>query len=54
MDESRIRRYRDKLNIIKRRIEQIEEWMGDFTKDEKTRLAVYKAFQEIVESSCYL
>ena len=51
MDENRIKRYRDKLNIIKRRIEQIEEWMDDFTRDEKTRLAVYKAFQEIVESS---
>ncbi len=35
MDENRVRRYRDKPNIIKRRIEQIEEWMDDFTKDEK-------------------
>jgi len=51
MDETRLKRYRDKLNIIAKRIEQIEEWMDDFTKDEKTKLAIYKAFQEIVESS---
>lgn len=52
--EERVRRYRDKLNIILRRMEQINEWADikadEFIKDEKTKLAVYKAFQEIVES----
>ena len=48
-----MRRYRDKLNIIVLRMEQVYEWMGsedDFKKDEKTKLAIYKAFQEIVEA----
>ena len=52
--EERAKRYRDKLNIILRRMEQINEWTdikaNEFIKDEKTKLAVYKAFQEIVES----
>ena len=55
IDESRLRRYREKILHIERRISQIEEWTlnytdEDFIRDEKTKLAVYKAFQEIVES----
>ena len=55
MDENRLRRYLDKINLINNRIELIHTWMDDieledFVKDEKTKLAVYKAFQEIVEA----
>ncbi len=54
MNESRFRRYKDKLNITMRRIEQINEWIDveleEFICDEKTKLAVYKAFQEAAEA----
>ncbi len=54
MNESRIKRYRDKINLITKRREEINEWIGigshDFVKDEKTKLATYKAFQEAVEA----
>jgi len=41
---------------IERRISQINTWVSDYTdrefiNDEKTKLAVYKAFQEAVESA---
>ncbi|MDP2846349.1 MAG: DUF86 domain-containing protein [Candidatus Methanoperedens sp.] len=55
MDIERAKRYRDKLNIILERIADIEDWtsieISDFISDKKTRLAVYKAFQELVEAS---
>jgi uncharacterized protein YutE (UPF0331/DUF86 family) len=56
MDIERISRYKDKLNIISERKQDIEEWVSgydssEFIKDKKTRLAVYKAFQELVEAS---
>ncbi len=56
MDIERIGRYKDKLNVITERKQDIEEWISgfdssDFVADKKTRLAVYKAFQEIVEAS---
>lgn len=55
MKIERMKRYRDKINVIIERCENISEWIGgyeaeDFIRDEKTKLAVYKAFQEIVES----
>ena len=54
MDEDRIRRYWDKINLISKRSDEIREWIDispeDFVKDEKTKLATYKAFQEIVEA----
>lgn len=54
MDEDRLRRYWDKINLISKRRNQIREWTTirseDFIKDEKTKLATYKAFQEIVEA----
>jgi len=55
MKIERTKRYKDKINIIIERCENISEWMGgyeaeSFVRDEKTKLAVYKAFQEIVES----
>jgi len=56
METERVKRYRDKINLILERYEEISEWTGEygaeaFTRDEKTKLATYKAFQEIVESS---
>lgn len=56
MDQWRIKRYRDKLAVIQKRLEEIDEWTEgqeaeDFARDEKTKLATYKAFQEIVEAS---
>jgi len=56
MDQERIKRYRDKLAVIQKRLEEIDEWTEghdaeDFVRDEKTKLATYKAFQEIVEAS---
>ena len=56
MDLERIGRYKDKLNIISERAQDIEEWVrgydsSNFIDDKKTRFAVYKAFQELVEAS---
>lgn len=53
--EGRLRRYLDKIEMISKRSSEVEEWtrleVQDFIKDEKTKLATYKAFQEIVEAS---
>ncbi len=56
MKTDRASRYRDKLNLITRRAEQIEGWLEqisaeEFLEDDRTRLASYKAFQEAVEAS---
>ena len=56
INENRLKRYREKIMHIERRISQIDAWISnytdkDFIKDEKTKLAVYKAFQEAVESA---
>lgn len=56
MDIERANRYKDKLNLISERLVDIEEWISgydasDFVSDKKTRLAVYKAFQELIEAS---
>jgi len=55
MKEERLRRYLDKIDLISKRSSEIEGWTGinsqDFIGDEKTKLATYKAFQEIVEAS---
>ncbi len=55
MEIVRARRYKDKTNIIIKRANQIEGWVQDissdqFLEDDRTRLATYKAFQEIVEA----
>ncbi len=46
MDINRIGRYKDKLNLISERAQDIEEWVrgydsSDFIDDKKTRFAVY-------------
>ena len=51
MEVSRLKRYKEKLNLIEKRLEEIIEWKGSFLSDEKSKLASYKAFQEIVEAS---
>lgn len=54
MDEDRTKRYWDKINLISKRSDEIREWTApppkDFISDEKTKLATYKAFQEIAEA----
>lgn len=51
MDKKRIARYVSKIQLIEERIEDIGSWECDFTTDKRSRLAVYKAMQEIVEAS---
>jgi len=55
MEEDRLKRYWDKINLISKRSDEIRKWTGirseDFIGDEKTKLATYKAFQEVVEAS---
>jgi uncharacterized protein YutE (UPF0331/DUF86 family) len=56
MNIERAKRYKDKLNLILGRIEDVESWTAnydaeEFTSDKKTMLAVYKAVQEIIEAS---
>ena len=56
MQIDRIKRYREKLDLILRRTKQINEWTTNydvkkFEMDEKTKLAVYKALQESIEAS---
>jgi uncharacterized protein YutE (UPF0331/DUF86 family) len=55
MEIERAKRYKDKLNLILERVADIEDWtsvdVSDFLSDKKTRLAAYKAFQELVEAA---
>ncbi len=48
MDEERVSRYRDKISIITKRRDNISSWIRDG--DEKSTLAVYKAYQEMIEA----
>ena len=54
MDPERCNRYKDKIDLIEKRIQEIEEWTDisseEFIEDERTKLATYKAFQELAES----
>ena len=54
MEKERLSRYKDKINLIEKRILEIGEWADiskkEFIQDEKTKLATYKAFQELSES----
>lgn len=55
MDSERLRRYIDKIEHIEERMEDIRTWLNEVEDvgemDKKTRLAVYKAMQEVVEAS---
>lgn len=48
MDEERISRYRDKISIVDKRRDDISSWIQE--RDEKSTLAVYKAYQEMIEA----
>lgn len=50
MLKERLERYKQKLDLISLRKDELEEWSKDFFKEEKSKLACYKAFQEIAES----
>lgn len=50
MDETRIKRYLDKINLIEKRMNEFYSWSSEFLVDEKTKLACYKAVQEIAEA----
>ena len=47
--ESRIGRYREKIELARERLEDVEILLEEFSK-KFSRLACYKAFQEVVES----
>lgn len=51
MDIDRLKRYKEKLDLIEKRLDELIEWKESFLSDEKSKLASYKAFQEIVEAS---
>ncbi len=44
----RKKRYQEKIELAEKRVVEIEEWIP--FPDEKSKLATYKAFQEIVEA----
>ena len=55
IEEARYKRYMDKLSLAIGRIDLIDKWIEekpihDLIRDEKTKLAIYKAFQEVVEA----
>ena len=49
MERLREKRYAEKMRHVKERVDDIEEWKNEFLQDEKTKLACYKATQEIIE-----
>lgn len=55
MERERLRRYLNKIGHIEERIRDIRTWLAEFEDigalDRKTRLAVYKAMQEVVEAA---
>ncbi|RLG56944.1 MAG: DUF86 domain-containing protein [Candidatus Hydrothermarchaeota archaeon] len=56
LSEKRLQRYKDKLNLILLRTDEAKKWLGEkdleeLIYDNKTKLAIYKAFQEIAEAS---
>lgn len=50
MEEGREKRYRGKIELIGLRINEIHQWKPGFFIEDKDRLAIYKAFQEIAEA----
>ncbi len=49
MERERLKRYKDKIHVINIRKGEVEVWREGFFNDSKTKLASYKAFQEIAE-----
>lgn len=54
MDGPRAARYVDKIAHAHRRLAQVEAWLGDARKDERSALATFKAFQEAAEAAADL
>ena len=52
MDKKRMSRYRHKISIISKRKSNISSWID--SDDEKSILAIYKAYQETVDAFLYL
>ena len=50
MGLERKKRYLEKTELIRKRAGEIEKWKPGFFVEEKDRLAIYKAFQEIAEA----
>jgi len=55
MDPQRISRYVRKIELIKENMNDIQQWssnlsIDDLLHDKKSRYAIYKAYQEIVEA----
>ncbi|MFP4143146.1 MAG: DUF86 domain-containing protein [Thermoplasmata archaeon] len=47
MEEKRLSRYKEKISMIVKRRDNISSWIGE--RSEKSTLAVYKAYQEMME-----
>lgn len=47
MDAKRVSRYKEKISLIEKRKNDISNWIDK--RDEKSVLAIYKAYQEMVE-----
>lgn len=48
MDKKRVSRYKEKLSLIEKRKDNISRWIDNH--DEKSVLAIYKAYQEMIEA----
>ncbi|MGM0405659.1 MAG: DUF86 domain-containing protein [Thermoplasmatota archaeon] len=48
MDKERLLRYKEKISVIVERRDNIRSWIGE--DDVKSNLAVYKAYQEMIEA----
>lgn len=53
MESERLKRYKEKLGLITERLADVSEWVAgaEIMSDKRTRLAVYKAFQELAEAA---
>lgn len=51
MELTRLKRYNEKISLIKKRKKEFYEWLPNFFDDEKTKLACLKAMQEIIEAA---
>lgn len=54
MDAPRAARYVDKIAHARRRLAQVDAWLADARKDERSALATFKAFQEAAEAAADL
>lgn len=50
MKPERLKRYKEKLDFLQERINDLEEWTESFPEEKKEKLGVYKAGQELIET----